>query len=105
MAMEVTEATFQQEVAQSPIPVLVDFWAPWCGPCRMLAPIVDQLADELDDRAEFYSVDVDENNALAQQFGISSIPCLVVLKNGVPVEQAVGFRPKSAVRAMIEKYL
>lgn len=84
---------------------VVDFNATWCGPCRMLAPIVDQLADELDDRAEFYSVDVDENNALAQQFGISSIPCLVVLKNGVPVEQAVGFRPKSAVRAMIEKYL
>ena len=84
---------------------VVDFNATWCGPCRMLAPIVDQLADELDDRAEFYSVDVDENNALAQQFGISSIPCLVVLKNGVPVVQAVGFRPKSAVRAMIEKYL
>ena len=84
---------------------VVDFNATWCGPCRMLAPIVDQLADELDDRAEFYSVDVDENNALAQQFGISSIPCLAVLKNGVPVEQAVGFRPKSAVRAMIEKYL
>ena len=84
---------------------VVDFNATWCGPCRMLAPIVDQLADELDDRAEFYSVDVDENNALAQQFGISSIPCLVVLKNGTPVEQAVGFRPKSAVRAMIEKYL
>ena len=84
---------------------VVDFNATWCGPCRMLAPIVDQLADELDDRAEFYSVDVDENNALAQQFGISSIPCLVVLKNGGPVEQAVGFRPKSAVRAMIENYL
>ena len=84
---------------------VVDFNATWCGPCRMLAPIVDQLADELDDRAEFYSVDVDENNALAQQFGISSIPCLVVLKNGQEFARSVGFLPKQALQDMLDKYI
>ena len=84
---------------------VVDFNATWCGPCRMLAPIVDQLADELDDRAEFYSVDVDENNALAQQFGISSIPCLVVLKNGQEVGRTIGFQPQPSLHKFLEQYV
>ena len=84
---------------------VLDFSATWCGPCQMLAPVLHELADEVGSKAAFYSIDVDENRQLATEYGISSIPCLVVLKNGVPVEQAVGFRPKSAVRAMIEKYL
>lgn len=89
---------------QQPLAV-VDFNATWCGPCCMLAPIVDELADELDDRAEFYSVDVDDNPVLAAEYGITNIPCLVVLKNGTPVEQMVGFRPKAALRQTLDKYL
>ncbi len=77
MAMEVTEATFQQEVAQSPIPVLVDFWAPWCGPCRMLAPVMEQLADEQEGKAKVVKVNVDDNPELAKQFQVYSIPTVM----------------------------
>ena len=100
MAMEVTEATFQQEVAQSPIPVLVDFWAPWCGPCRMVTPIVDEIAAERGD-IKVGKVNVDEQPELAAQFGVMSIPTLVVMKGGKVVNKMVGARPKAQILAML----
>ena len=103
--IKLTEQNFEDEVLNSDKPVLVDFWATWCGPCKMLAPVIEEVADEFSATLKVGKVNVDEQSDLAAQFGIVSIPTLVVLKNGVPVEQAVGFRPKSAVRAMIDKYL
>ena len=101
MAMEVTEATFQQEVAQSPIPVLVDFWAPWCGPCRMLAPLMEELAEE-EPTVKFCKVNVDEEPGLAAQFGVSSIPTLIFSKNGALTGRTVGFHPKAELQELID---
>ncbi|MBQ7160434.1 MAG: thioredoxin [Clostridia bacterium] len=81
---------------------LVDFSATWCGPCRMLAPVIDELSDELDGTVEFFNADVDDNMGLAQKYGISSIPALILFKDGKPVDSMVGFRPKEDLRAFIE---
>ena len=82
---------------------VVDFSATWCGPCRMLAPVLDKIAEELDGKAAFYNVDVDENPETAQQFGITNIPCIVVLKNGAEADRTVGFQPQPMLKAFIEK--
>lgn len=83
---------------------VLDFSAAWCGPCKMLAPVLEQVADAMPDAA-FYSIDVDENFALAQEFRVSSIPCLVVLKNGQEVDRTIGFEPQPAIQAFLEKHL
>ena len=101
MAMEVTEATFQQEVAQSPIPVLVDFWAPCCGPCRMLAPVMEQLADEQEGKAKVVKVNVDDNPELAKQFQVYSIPTVIAFKNGQETGRSVGLVPKANLTALL----
>ncbi|MBQ3276629.1 MAG: thioredoxin [Oscillospiraceae bacterium] len=95
-----TAANFQAEVLDSPIPVLVDFWASWCGPCRMVAPVVAQIAAEQEGVVKVGKVNVDEEPGLAGRYGISSIPTLMVFRNGGPVNAAVGVRPKEQIEAL-----
>lgn len=98
------EASFK-DAAQKPGVMLVDFWATWCGPCRMIAPAIEQLAAEYDGKAVVGKIDVDEEGALAQQFGIMSIPCVVILKDGKEVARKVGAMPKSAYAAALDAAL
>lgn len=102
---EVTDQTFDRDVLQSSEPVLVDFWAPWCGPCRMVAPIVEELADEYAGRVKFVKLNTDENPSTAARYGIRSIPTLLVFKNGQPVGQIIGFRPKSDLKKRLDAVL
>ena len=104
MVTVVTKDNFQSEILDCTMPVLVDFWATWCGPCKMVAPVVDQIAGENDD-FKVCKIDVDEEGALAQQFGIMSIPTLLVFKNGEVVERAVGVQPKQAIEEMVKKHI
>ena len=91
----VTDATFAQEVERSPVPVVVDMWAAWCGPCRMVAPVIDQLATEMAGRVRFAKLNVDENPATAARFNVRSIPTLLVMRGGREVDRIVGALPKS----------
>ena len=104
MSVHFTSETFEQAIAGSQ-PVLVDFWAPWCGPCRMIAPVIEEIAAEFDGRAIVGKIDVDEEPEIAQRFGVMSIPTLIVLKDGKVAEQAVGARGKADVAAMLNRHL
>jgi thioredoxin 1 len=100
-----TEANFRHEVLENPQPVLVDFWAPWCGPCHVMTPVIDQLASEFAGRALIGKVHVDEQPALAQQYDIRSIPACLVFKHGHVVEQAVGITAKQVLAALLTAHL
>ncbi len=101
----VTDSTFKQEVLESEFPVLVDFWAPWCGPCRMVAPVVDEIATEYDGQIKVVKLNTDDNPGVATQYGIRSIPTLIVFKGGQQVDQVVGAVPKKTLSNTLEKYL
>ena len=100
--LKITRENFENEVMKSNIPVLIDFWAPWCGPCRMMGPIIEQLAEEYEGKAKVGKVNVDEEGELSQAFGVMSIPTIVLVKDGKVVRQAVGARPKVEVEAMLQ---
>ena len=100
--LKITRENFENEVMKSNSPVLIDFWAPWCGPCRMMGPIIEQLADEYEGKAKVGKVNVDEESELSQAFGVMSIPTIVLVKDGKVVKQAVGARPKAEVEAMLQ---
>ncbi len=104
-AIEVTDATFDKEVLQSSVPVLVDFWAVWCGPCKMIAPVVEEIAVEKAGKLKACKIDVDKNRQAATQFGIRSIPTLLLFKNGQVMAQIVGAVSKSALLSKIEPHL
>jgi thioredoxin 1 len=105
MALELTDANFEEVVLKSDKPVLVDFWAVWCGPCRMVAPIVEELAKDYDGKAVIGKLDVDNNPNVSAQFGIRNIPTLLVFKNGQVVDKQVGAVPKSVLAAKIDAQL
>ena len=102
MAVIITKDNYQKEVVESDIPVLLDFFATWCGPCKMLAPIIEELAKEYDGKVKICKVDVDNDPELAVKFDIASIPTLVLIKNGEPVDKHVGFLPKASIEKMFE---
>ncbi len=99
------EENFEAEVLQGDMPVLVDFWAPWCGPCRMISPIMDELAEEYEGRAKICKVNVDEAAGLAKQYKVLSVPTLFLFKDGVKIERIGGARPKDAFKELIDENL
>ncbi|SMX87626.1 thioredoxin [Brevibacterium sp. 239c] len=105
MSTEVTDATFEETVLKSDKPVLVDFWAPWCGPCRMVSPIVDQIAEENSEKLNVVKVNTDENLETASKYGITSIPALYVFKGGEVAKTIIGARPKPALEDELSDFI
>jgi thioredoxin 1 len=104
-AAAVTDDTFDQEVLGSAVPVLVDFWAPWCGPCRMVAPVVDEIAIQYAERIKVVKVNTDDNPGIASKYGIRSIPTLMIFKGGDKVDMVVGAVPKTTLATTLEKHI
>lgn len=102
---EITQATFESDVLQSDLPVLVDFWAPWCGPCRVVAGVVDQIAKDYEGKVKIVKVNTDEQPSIASQYGIRSIPTLIVFKQGQAVDRVVGAVPKTTLSQTLDKHL
>lgn len=103
--VEIEEAKFDESVLKADLPVLVDFWAPWCGPCRMVAPVVEELAEDFEGRVAFVKLNVDNSPRVASQYGIMSIPTLMLFKAGKPVDTIIGFRPKGELQKSLEAAL
>ena len=102
---EVTDQSFEQDVLKSDVPVLVDFWAEWCGPCKALAPAVEKVAGEYEGKAKFVKLNIDDNNQVAQQYGIKGIPTLILFKNGAEADRTVGLTTKDNISRMIDRVL
>jgi thioredoxin 1 len=102
---EINDSQFESEVLKAEVPVLVDFWAPWCGPCRMVGPIVEELAEEYGERVKFLKMNTDDNTKTASHYSIRAIPTLLVFRGGQPVGQVIGFRPKSDLKKVIDQAL
>jgi thioredoxin 1 len=103
--IQVTDTTFEEEVINSDQPVLVDFWAEWCGPCKMIAPVLDEIASELDGKLTIGKLDVDHNQNTAMAYGVFSIPTLLLFKGGEPVERIVGFQPKQQLVSRLKAHI
>ncbi|MCU0534522.1 MAG: thioredoxin [Hydrococcus sp. Prado102] len=101
----VSDATFKQEVLESKVPVLVDFWAPWCGPCRMVAPVVDEIATQYEEKVKVVKLNVDDHAQIATQFGVRSIPTLILFKDGQQVDTVVGAVPQTTLANVLAKHL
>ncbi len=105
MAMNVTDGNFDSEVLKSDLPVVVDLWAEWCGPCRQLGPILEEVANDYKDKVKVVKIDIDKNPETAQKYGVASIPTLLFIKNGELVSQTVGLRPKAELSGLFDKLL
>ena len=102
MTVNVTEATFEQEVLKSETPVIVDFWAEWCGPCHAVAPVLEKIAEERKDEVKLVKVNIDEEQGLSQKYGVMSIPTMILFKGGVPAATKIGAEPKGRIKAWLE---
>jgi thioredoxin 1 len=103
--VKVTDSTFEEMVVNSDTPVLVDFWAEWCGPCKMIAPVLDEIAKDMDGKIVIGKLDIDENQDTAMAFGVMSIPTLLLFKNGEPVERIVGYQPKPQLLSRLKPHV
>ncbi len=102
MVINLSESNFSKEVLESEKVVLVDFWAPWCGPCKMLSPVIEEIAAEYQGKAKICKLNTDENMNLASKFQITSIPCIILFKGGAPIQKIVGFRPKADIQKVLD---
>ena len=105
MTIEINDASFKSEVTDSAIPVLVDFWAPWCGPCKMIAPVLEEIASEYDGKVKVVKINIDENQTTPSNYGVRSIPTLILFKDGQEVEKIIGAQSKENLKQMVDKSL